>query len=205
MSLRTKVLLWIIAVNLGIAVILLTTIHSSVDAQREADLRTLQTIEQNREEIIERLSNILLFEEELARLDEEDITPQSIINWPQWDFFDDAIVLKDYVRLDNEIVYTDIELNPLGSRRRSLSYDREAARDMMRKAIDHDCRVTSGDMIAIPIHVRASNHDSSLPVFGPSSNSSSKVELLPTLGSSPLTCLCSPPLQCSGLVVWLIG
>lgn len=175
MSLRTKVLFWIIAVNLGIAVILLTTIHSSVDAQREAHLRTLQTIEQNSEEIIERLSNILLFEEELARLDEEDITPQSIINWPQWDFFDDALVLKDYVRLDNEIVYTDIELNPLGSRRRSLSYDREAARDMMRRAIDNDCRVTKGDMIAVPIHVRASDFDPSQSVYGPSSNSSSKV------------------------------
>jgi signal transduction histidine kinase len=159
MSLRTKVLLWIIAVNLGIAALLWTAIHGSILAQREAHTRTLTEIRENREEVIKRFSDILSFEEELSTLEEKNITTHSILNW-DWDYFDDAVVLKKYVEFEGQIIYTDIELNPLGSRRRSPSFDREAALDMLKSAIEEDRRITEGDSIAIPIHVRNStkNH-----------------------------------------------
>jgi len=161
MSLRTKVLLWIITVNLAITALLLSAIFSSVGTQREEQRRTLAKIRENREEVIERFSNILLFEESLARLEEQDITPLSIIHWEEWENFDDALVLKNYVELEGEIIYTDIELNPLGSRQRSPSFDRAAALQMLKRAIAEDRRVTEGDAIAIPIHVRPSQSNGS--------------------------------------------
>ncbi len=155
MSLRIKLLLWIITVNIGIAALLLTAILGNVEAQRQAQDRTVERIQEHRGEILERLSNVLLFEETFSGYEEDKITTQKIINWEGWQDFHDALVFKDYIEFEGGIIHTDIELNPLGRRNRSSTFDRPRAVRMLKTAIKQGRLVAEGDCIAIPLHVKS--------------------------------------------------
>lgn len=159
MSLRTKVLFWIIAVNLCVGALLLVAIQSNVEAQRNVHNRMRDRFRENRKDNIERLGKILLFTESLSQVDTHDISensiPQRILQWSDWRFFEDAVVLgKDFVVLEGDIIHSQIELNPLGNRKRSPFFDRSAALRMLKTAIQENRRVVEGDSIAIPIHTR---------------------------------------------------
>ena len=159
MSLRTKVLFWIIAVNLCVGALIFVAIQGNVEAQRDVHGRLRARFSENRTENIERLGKILLFTESLSQVDTHDISlesiPQRIIKWKDWRFFEDAVVLgKDFVELEGNIIHSQIELNPLGNRKRSPFFDRSAALRMLKTAIQENRRVIEGDSIAIPIHTR---------------------------------------------------
>ena len=99
--------------------------------------------------------NFEMLDRELSK-----VSAATILQWPEWRSYRDAMVLLDYTALDNRIVYTDILLNPLGRRHRTLSD--EEARRILDQAVMEDRPVVrgggegTGDLfIAVPIHLKA--------------------------------------------------
>jgi signal transduction histidine kinase len=157
MSFRFKLLTWIIAVNVVITGLLLWAILSNISAQSLGYRRNAENFEEQREEIIQRLGDILVFQEQMAGNSPSNVSPNTVIEWKEWKEFRDAMVRLDYMERDGKIVSVDILLNPLGKRYRTL--DDERALEILDAAIAEDRLVMRGDAqrledfyIAIPIH-----------------------------------------------------
>ena len=127
MSFRFKLLTWIIAVNVVITGLLLWAILSNIRAQSLGYRRSEQNFADQREEIMKRLADILAFQERMARNSPREVSPRTVIDWPEWREFRDAMVRLDYMESDDKIVPVDILLNPLGKRYRTLDDARALA------------------------------------------------------------------------------
>ncbi|MFH1998230.1 MAG: ATP-binding protein [Planctomycetota bacterium] len=170
MSFRFKLFSWIVAVNLVITGLLLWAILSNIHTQSIGYRDNAERFAEQREEIIRRLEDILIFQERMALKKPGEISPGTILQWEEWPSFRDAMVRLDYMeRFDGvrfkhnmdpphgEIVPVNILLNPLGKQHRSFDDDR--ALNILDIAIREDRLVLQEDeedpdrfYIAIPIH-----------------------------------------------------
>jgi len=160
MSFRIKMLSWIVAVNLGITGILLCTILGNIKTQSMGYEKNAERFAEQREEIIRRLEDILVFKERMAQKELAHVNAGTILKWEEWKFFQDAMVLLNYTEMEGKIVFRDILLNPLGKRHRA--FDDAQALKVLKTAIREDRLVLREDhenpdsfYIAIPVHVRS--------------------------------------------------
>lgn len=159
MSFRIKLLSWIVAVNLGITALLLVAVLSNINRQRQGYSQSAESFAEQRDKIFQRLVDLLEFQKRIFEKELADVKPGTIINWDEWRFCEDAMVLLDYVELDGTIVHTENLYNPLGRRHRT--FDDKEARSLLEKAIIEDRprlfreeRNPDNVFIAIPIHLR---------------------------------------------------
>lgn len=183
MSFRLKLFSWIVAVNVVITGLLLWAISSNIKNQSVGYRTNAERFADQREEIIKRLEDILVFQERMALKKPGEISPGTILQWEEWPSFRDAMVRLDYMeRFDGnrlklmgdsgrgEIVPVKILLNPLGKQHRS--FDDERALEILDTAIREDRLVLQEDeedpdgfYIAIPIHFGADSYAPTRGVF----------------------------------------
>jgi signal transduction histidine kinase len=160
MSFGFKLLTWIIAINVVITGLLLWAILSNISAQSAGYRSNAERFQEQREEIIRRLEDILIFQKRMSEKELADVRPSSIIEWDEWYLCRDAMVLLNYTEIDGEIVNRDILLNPLGKHGRS--FDDAQAIEVLQTAIDENRPVFHEDarnpelvFIAVPIFHRS--------------------------------------------------
>ncbi|MHC4943970.1 MAG: hypothetical protein ACYTG7_13215 [Planctomycetota bacterium] len=160
MSFGFKLLSWIIAINVVITGLLLWAILSNIRTQSMGYRSNAERSQEQREEIIRRLEDILVFQKKMSEKELADVRPSSIIEWDEWHLCRDAMVLLNYTEIDGEIVNRDILLNPLGKHGRSFN-DAQGI-EVLQTAIDENRPVFHEDdrnpelvFIAVPIFHRS--------------------------------------------------
>ncbi len=162
MSIRFKMLSWIVAINVGITGLLLFAIQRNIRAQSDGYQRSAESFSMQREEILQRFENLLVFQKRMSEKELADVSAGVIIGWDEWQLYKDAMVLLNYTELDGEIVHKEILLNPLGKRNRS--FDDGMALEILETAITEDRPVLRENgqnpesiYIAVPMHHRSEN------------------------------------------------